>query len=208
MNCPNCAEPLPEPHPSSFCPDCGAFIGIPPADGNEPYDAVPVRLRQMRAGGKSARAPKRWNVSPGALLTGSIALDAALGFLGEVVAVALFVYAAYLFYPTHADLFAAFGCFAAGSLLLYSTHALQKRYPRVAAGYQAGRDTWGRGFEHLTTLLFGVAVLVVFFPLGGLLICLGGAFGLPAWIAAFVIAYLLGMLLRRMNDAHKRRPPS
>lgn len=196
------------PHSSSanrFLPllRCITWISPPPSD-EERQDASPVVAQKQIA------APESVSYSPGPLLTGRIALDAALGFLGEIVAFALLVYGMWQFFrfvgqvPFAQQLFFLMEMLLTSAFLFWYTKTMRKRYPTFAKGWQLGRNTWGKGVDHLITLIFGILMLCVLFPLGGLLYCLGVAFGPIAWIGALLIAYIFGILARRMSSGNKK----
>ncbi|MBC8139497.1 MAG: hypothetical protein H8F28_26765 [Fibrella sp.] len=204
MTCLNCSRIAPERH--GFCPYCGAILGSPPAESE--YQEVPPGMAQ-----KQIAAPDNAPRSPGPLLTGGIALDAALGFLGEIVAFALLVYSMWQFFrllgeiPESAERFYfLLGMFLTSVFLFWYTKEMRVRYPTFAKGWQTGRDTWGKGVDHLLTLIFGILMLCVLFPLGGLLMCLGVSYGPIAWIGALCVAYILGMLARRMSGGGNKKP--
>jgi uncharacterized membrane protein YcfT len=88
--------------------------------------------------------------------------------------------------------------------LFWYTKEMRGRYPTFAKGWQTGRNTWGLGVDHLLTLIFGILMLCVLFPLGGLLVCLGLGYGPVAWIGALAIAYVFGLLARRMSSDNKK----
>ncbi len=152
--------------------------------------------------------------SPGPLLTGRVAVDATLGFLGEIVALALILYGirqGFLYFTgplrNQWGFMEMLGVFATAGVLYQQTGAMRERYPSFARGWRLGRDTWAKGVEHLLTLLFGVLMLCVLFPLGGLLLALGLNYGTVAWIGAIAIAYLFGLLARRMSGEKKKKQP-
>lgn len=201
MNCPHCGNDT-NGKTVGFCPHCGALLGLTqPSDTERRID--PPLLAQ-----KQAIIPATIPQSPGPLLTGRVVLDSALGFLGEVVALALLVYAIWQFIVlqngSHSGLVPLIGMVATAVFLFWYTKVMRVRYPAFSQGWKTGRKTWGVGMEHLLTLVFGVLMLAVLFPLGGLLICLGVQFGPIAWIAALFIAYLFGNLARRMSTGNKK----
>ncbi len=208
MNCPHCGQDT-NGKTAGFCPHCGAFLGL-----SQPSDAERIGTTDDQArtspvvAQQQTPAPVFRTQSPGPLLTGRIALDAAIGFLGEVVAFALLVYGSWQLFRLlnggSATLLSVVGTLATACFVFWYTKTMRKRYPTFAQGWQKGRTTWGIGIEHMVTLLFGVMMLVVLFPLGGLLICIGIQFGPLAWVAALAIAYLFGILARRMTDSNKK----
>jgi len=194
MTCPNCLHEDGDKQ-SGFCSYCGALTRLSSPDGVQKH-AAPA-------------PPKSEPMSPGPLLTGRIALDAALGFMGEAVATAMLIYAAWLCLTDGSGNFlmrgvTAVACLSTAIFLFWHTKQMRERYPAFARGWRRGRDTLGVGGEHLRTLCFGLLTLAVLFPLGGLLICFGMACGPAAWIAALMIAYLFGMLTRRMSFGNNK----
>jgi hypothetical protein len=203
MTCRNCGKETQGVRYTGFCRHCGALLGLSPPSEEERQDATPALAQ------KQVALPEPAVTSPGPLLTGRIAFDAALGFMGEIVAFALFVYSVWQFlYLARqgggAELLFPFGMFCTALFLLWHTKVMRARYPTFAKGWQTGRNTWGVGVDHFLTLLFGILMLCVLFPLGGLLYCLGLAFGPIGWIGALLVAYVFGLLARRMSSGSKK----
>ena len=205
MRCRNCGQDHFGVRYTRFCRNCGALLALFPASDEEQEDFSPgVAQKQI------VSAPTDTG-SPGPLLTGGVAFDAALGFLGEIVAFALVLYGIrhvfLLFATPDAYPFGfveMFAIFATAAVLFRQTKAMRERYPTFARGWQTGRNTWGKGIDHLLTLTFGVLMLCVLFPLGGLLFCLGLSYGPVAWVVALAVAYLFGILARRMSGGSQK----
>lgn len=199
MTCLNCTRIAAD--NLSFCPYCGALLRLTPPSAEERAGTTPALLQRQ----KSAQDDP--SLSPGPLLSGRVAIDAALGFMGEIVAFSLLVYAVwevFRFSQGNTQILSIIGMLFTAVFLFWYTKQMRQRYPTFAKGWQTGRSTWGIGVEHLLTLIFGILMLCVLFPLGGLLICFGLSCGPAAWILALAIAYLFGMLARRMSDGGKK----
>ncbi|MBC7807482.1 MAG: hypothetical protein H7145_15200 [Akkermansiaceae bacterium] len=205
MMCRQCGRETWGTRHTGFCSHCGALLGLSPPSDEERQDTSSVVAQKRRI------RPKSLPVSHGPLLTGHMAVDLALGFLGEIAAFALLAYSIWQFFRSLGQVpedagyfFFLLGMFLTSIFLFWHTKAMRRRYPTFAKGWQTGRDTWGKGVDHLLTLIFGVLMLCVLFPLGGLLLYLGFGFGLVAWVFALFVAYLFGMLARRMSSGNRK----
>lgn len=184
MTCPNCGvDLLAEESSRGLCPRCGAVLSSSLPDTPMGQQVLPA---------------KETHSSSGPLLTGSAIVDKAFGFLGEITSYALIIYALVILIQGMGSIITVLCYLATAAFLLWHTQKMSDRYPIYSQGWLAGRTIQGKVWNVLLTFLYGIAVLIVLFPLGISACTIGMHYGSIGWAFALLIAYILGFLLRRM----------
>lgn len=172
-------------------------------EGKQPWAITPILLPETRA-----EPDAEVEDLSGPFLTQSVRGDRALGFAGEVAAVALGVGTLVAVgeassSPTLPDWSPAVILVAGAAsfmLCLWQAKRLRETYPQLARGWYAGRTVWINTI--LSFLIGGVVVgliLLLLGPLGLLAICVGSVFvmalGPLAWLLLAVIVFIIGRMV-------------